>query len=47
VQGHRGFGFCDSFIVAAAPVAGRTRLLTSGLEHGKRIEALTVHNRFA
>jgi len=37
-----GFAFHDSLIVAAALAAGCSRLLSEDLQHGQRIEALTV-----
>ncbi|HEY6133017.1 MAG TPA: PIN domain-containing protein [Rubrivivax sp.] len=47
VQQRWKFSFYDSLIVAAALSAGCSRLLTEDLQHGQRIEALTVHNPFA
>lgn len=47
VQERWGFGFYDSLIVAAALLAGCSRLLTEDLQHGQRIETLTVHDPFA
>jgi predicted nucleic acid-binding protein len=41
-----GFGFYDALIVAAAIEAGCTRLLTEDLQHGQRIEGLTIENPF-
>ncbi|MFN0182558.1 MAG: PIN domain-containing protein [Aquabacterium sp.] len=41
------FSFYDSLIVASALAAGCTRLLSEDLQHGQRIEGLTVHNPFA
>jgi predicted nucleic acid-binding protein len=46
LQGRWRFGFYDSLIVAAALSAGCTRLLTEDLQHGQRIETLTVENPF-
>lgn len=46
VQASRGFGFYDSLIVAAALTAGCTRLLSEDLQHGQRIETLTIHDPF-
>lgn len=40
------FGFYDSLIVAAALTAGCTRLLTEDLQHGQRIEQLTIVDPF-
>jgi predicted nucleic acid-binding protein len=46
VQARWGFGFYDSLIVAAALAAGCTRLLSEDLQHGQRIETLTIHDPF-
>lgn len=46
VQERWRFGFYDSLIVAAALSAGCARLLTEDLQHGQRIESLTVENPF-
>ena len=46
VQARWRFGFYDSLIVAAALAAGCSRLLTEDLQHGQRIEALTIENPF-
>jgi predicted nucleic acid-binding protein len=46
VQERYGFHFYDSLIVAAALQAGCTRLLTEDLQHGQRIDSLTVENPF-
>jgi predicted nucleic acid-binding protein len=40
------FSFYDSLIVAAALAAGCTRLLSEDLQHGQRIESLTIQNPF-
>jgi len=40
------FSFCDSLIVAAALSAGCRRLLTEDLQHGQRVEGLTIENPF-
>ena len=40
------FSFYDSLIVAAALSAGCSRLLSEDLQHGQRIESLTVENPF-
>jgi predicted nucleic acid-binding protein len=40
------FGFYDSLIVASALAAGCSRLLTEDLQHGQRIEGLTVVDPF-
>jgi predicted nucleic acid-binding protein len=39
-------GFYDSLVVASALSAGCTRLLSEDLQHGQRIETLTVTNPF-
>lgn len=46
VQMRWHFSFYDSLIVAAALSAGCSRLLTEDLQHGQRIESLTVENPF-
>ena len=46
IQSRWRFGFYDSLIVASALAAGCTRLLTEDLQHGQRIETLTIHNPF-
>lgn len=46
VQVRWRFSFYDSLIVAAALSAGCSRLLTEDLQHGQRIESLTVENPF-
>lgn len=46
VQSRWQFSFHDSLIVAAALTAGCSRLLSEDLQHGQRIEGLTVHNPF-
>lgn len=40
------YGFYDSLVIAAALAAGCTRLLSEDLQHGQRIEALTVIDPF-
>lgn len=40
------FSFYDSLIVAAALSAGCRRLLTEDLQHGQRVEGLTIENPF-
>ena len=40
------YSFYDSLIIAAALAAGCDRLLTEDLQHGQRIEGLTIHNPF-
>jgi predicted nucleic acid-binding protein len=39
-------GFYDALVVAGALAAGCTRLLSEDLQHGLRIETLTVNNPF-
>ena len=40
------FGFYDSLIVASAVEAGCNRLYTEDLQHGQRIEGVTIVNPF-
>ena len=40
------FSFYDSLIVAAALSAGCSRLLSEDLQHGQRIESMSIHNPF-
>jgi predicted nucleic acid-binding protein len=40
------YGFYDSLIIAAALEAGCTRLYSEDLQHGQRIESLTITNPF-
>ena len=47
IRGRYGFDFYDSLIVAAALLAGCSRLLTEDLQDGQRIEGLTIVNPFA
>lgn len=46
LQDRYRFSFYDSLIVAAALEARCTRLLTEDLQHGQRIETLSVENPF-
>ena len=46
VQARWRFSFHDSLIVAEALTAGCTRLRSEDLQHGQRIEALTILNPF-
>lgn len=46
VQTRWQFNFYDALIVAAALTAGCRRLLSEDLQHGQRIETLTVHDPF-
>jgi predicted nucleic acid-binding protein len=41
-----GFQIYDSMIVAAALVAGCTTLLSEDMQHGQRIERMTIRNPF-
>ena len=40
------YGFYDSVVIAAALAAGCTRLLSEDLQHGQRIESLTIVDPF-
>jgi predicted nucleic acid-binding protein len=40
------YSFCDALIIAAALDAGCTRLYSEDLQHGQRIEGLTIENPF-
>ena len=46
VRARYQFGFDDSLIVASALSAGCSRLLTEDLQHGQRIDGLTIENPF-
>lgn len=46
LQSSFGFSFYDSLIVAAALESGCTRLYSEDLQHGQRIEGLTIENPF-
>ena len=46
LQQRYGFAFYDALIVAAALEAGCKRLLSEDLQHGQRVEALTIENPF-
>ncbi len=41
-----GFSFYDSMIVAGAVESGCTRLYSEDLQHGQRIQSLTIENPF-
>lgn len=41
-----GFGFYDSMIVAGAVESGCVRLYSEDLQHGQRIQSLTIENPF-
>lgn len=47
IQEHYRFSFHDSLIVAAALAAGCSRLVSEDLQHGQRIENLTISNPFS
>jgi predicted nucleic acid-binding protein len=47
LQERHSLSFYDGLIVAAALEAGCTRLLSEDLQHGQRIERLTIENPFA
>ncbi|MBI3154384.1 MAG: hypothetical protein HYZ20_03150 [Burkholderiales bacterium] len=40
------YGFYDSLVIAAALAAGCSRLLSEDLQHGQRIESLTIVDPF-
>ncbi|MGH8503738.1 MAG: PIN domain-containing protein [Gammaproteobacteria bacterium] len=46
LQARYKFGFYDSLIIAAALAAGCTRLYSEDLQHGQRIEGLTIEDPF-
>ncbi len=46
VQARWRFSFYDSLIVAGALLAGCTTLFTEDLQHGQRVEILTIVNPF-
>ena len=46
VRGRYGFSFYDSVIVAGAIESGCTRLYTEDLQHGQRVESLTIEDPF-
>jgi predicted nucleic acid-binding protein len=46
LQARYQFGFYDSLIVAAALSAGCARLYSEDLQHGQRIEGLTIEDPF-
>lgn len=46
VQTRWKFSFYDALIVAAALTGGCTRLLSEDLQHGQRVESLTIHDPF-
>lgn len=46
VEARHGFSFWDALIVAAAMQSGCAHLLTEDLQHGQRLESLTIVNPF-
>jgi predicted nucleic acid-binding protein len=46
LQARYRYGFYDSLIIAAALNAGCTELYSEDLQHGHRIEGLTINNPF-
>ncbi len=46
VHAQFGFSFYDSLIVAAALEAGCARLYSEDLQHGQRVDQLTIQNPF-
>lgn len=46
IQGRYRFSFYDSLIVAAALAAGCSRLLSEDLQHGQRVDGLTIIDPF-
>jgi predicted nucleic acid-binding protein len=47
IQARYRYSFYDALIIAAALTAGCTRLYSEDLQHGQRIEGLTIENPFA
>lgn len=46
VRGRWRFGFYDSLVVAAALMAGCRTLLSEDLQHGQKLDRLTIVNPF-
>lgn len=46
IQARYRYGFYDALIIAAAREAGCTRLYSEDLQHGQRLEGLTIENPF-
>ncbi len=46
IQARYGFSFYDSLIVAAALESGCNRLFSEDMQHGQRVEGLTIENPF-
>ena len=47
IQARHGLSFYDSLIVAAALEGGCTHLYSKDMQHGQRIEGMTIENPFA
>ena len=47
IQARYRYSFYDSLIIGAALIGGCSRIYTEDLQHGQRIEGLTIHNPFA
>lgn len=46
IQSRHRYSFYDALIIAAALNAGCTRLFTEDMQHGQRIEGMTIENPF-
>ncbi len=46
VRARYRFGFYDSIIIAGAIESGCTRLYSEDLQHGQRVQSLTIENPF-
>lgn len=46
IQARYRYGFYDALIIAAARDAGCSRLYSEDLQHGQRLEGLTIENPF-
>jgi predicted nucleic acid-binding protein len=46
IQTRYRYSFYDALIIAAALEAGCTRLLSEDMQHGQRIEGMTIENPF-
>ena len=47
IQARYRYSFYDSLIIGAALIGGCSRIYTEDLQHGQRIEGLTIQNPFA
>jgi predicted nucleic acid-binding protein len=47
IQARYRYSFYDSLIIAAALTAGCNRIYSEDLQHGQRVEGLTIENPFA